>query len=361
MSSVPNVADASIPGILGAPGGKIRINSNIDWYNDTREEKVYILVHEFGHILGLSHTDYVSNYNNCPVGHDYDDPIENLHIYGTPLTQAQSVMDSHSAGRSAGNASSWSGFTLGDLAAIQAIYGTPIWSQSITGPAMWHPTCPTPYTLNLDTNLINLDVSWYVDGSLKQTGTSLTFSPNISTSGQATIKAVVNYGGVNYEASQTINVYAPYIGGSANDPGVNSNVEYSVQPYLISGVTFNNWSITGGSYTITSDGTNNPSSLKIRFASQTTYTLRANFTVNATGASFHIERNVSILPSAPTIVADNYSPPYWIPNRGMGISFHIEPPYPVQIPGQQLHRMDRQQWNIRIGKRDNVSLVCPPL
>ena len=42
----------------------------------------------------------------------------------------------------------------------------------------------------------------------------------------------------------------------------NTNVTYSVTT-TAQGVTFNNWSITGGSYTITSGGTNNPSSLNV--------------------------------------------------------------------------------------------------
>ncbi len=42
----------------------------------------------------------------------------------------------------------------------------------------------------------------------------------------------------------------------------NTNLTYSVTT-TAQGVTFNNWSITGGSYTITSGGTNNPSSLNV--------------------------------------------------------------------------------------------------
>ena len=51
------------------------------------------------------------------------------------------------------------------------------------------------------------------------------------------------------------------IAGPDSTPS-NTNATYSVTT-TARGVTFNNWSITGGSYTITSGGTNNPSSLNV--------------------------------------------------------------------------------------------------
>jgi hypothetical protein len=104
MSTLTEVAAANVPN-NGKPGERIHINPNIAYYNTSHEQKVNILVHEFGHILGLAHTDYVSNYSGDPENRSYDNPENINHISGTPETEYASVMYSHSAGRDAGNAS----------------------------------------------------------------------------------------------------------------------------------------------------------------------------------------------------------------------------------------------------------------
>jgi hypothetical protein len=187
----PDIADATPPN-FGTPGDKIRINPEIAWYNTSHEQKVNILVHEFGHILGLGHSDFLNtSYALC-------------HIEGTPLTDAGSVMVHNTAGQDRGDASSWNGFTQGDLAAIQALYGTPIWSQSISGPGQWLSSSPSTYTLNLGTNLTGLTVSWYVNSYFYQNSTSLSLTPTTLPIGQVTLKAVVNSWGGSYEATKTI-------------------------------------------------------------------------------------------------------------------------------------------------------------
>lgn len=90
----------------GDPGPTIHINldavSNSTW---TPEQKKYIMVHEFGHCLGLFHTDQLQAGTTIP---------------GTPTNDGNSVMNS-----GGGTVKSWSSFSAGDLLAIRTLYPHP--------------------------------------------------------------------------------------------------------------------------------------------------------------------------------------------------------------------------------------------
>ncbi len=297
MSNEYSVAAANLPK-NGEPGKGIVINPKIDWYNTTLEQKTYIIVHELGHILGLGHTDYIANYYADPIENSVDSPADNYHIHGTPDIEPNSVMDSHSAGLDRGDASSWWGFTAGDLAAIQSMYGNPIWSSEITGPSnCWTVSRPT-YTLNFETNLTGPNVTWYVNNVVRQSGSSLSFTPTSLPLGQVTLKAIISFGGTNRETSKVITVDNPVISGP-NYPQLNTSVTYSVSiPH--EGVTFSGWTVTSGSYTSTSGL--NSRDLTIKFTAATIYTLTANFILPGGGTSF-VTKTIDLTPMSPLIIA----------------------------------------------------------
>ncbi|MDR0907317.1 MAG: M57 family metalloprotease [Rikenellaceae bacterium] len=261
MSNEYEVSAASIPN-SGDPGKNIYINPNIGDHNETHEQKVYILVHEFGHILGLAHTNYISNYAS---GETKDNPENISYISGTPETEFESVMYSHAAGRSAGDASNWTGFTTGDLAAIQSLYGTPIWSSEIIGPnTSWTTSQPT-YTVNVGTNLTNLTVSWYVNNSLIQSGSLLNFTPISLPLGQVTLKVVVSKGGHSRESTKIITVttqgaqplFTPEISALYSSINAGQSVTVMVINTPASAQGSYEWNITGGYSPVTTTTSTN--------------------------------------------------------------------------------------------------------
>lgn len=301
MDNTPAIADATPP-YNGKPGSLIRINSNIDWYNTTHEQKVNILVHEFGHILGLGHTDLANT--------DYS----LSHIEGTPDWSAgqrdqNSVMRHNTAGEERGDVSSWNGFSAGDLAAIQAMYGTPIWSQEITGPLTAYASVPTTYSLNIGTNLTQLNIKWYVNDVLRQTGSSRTFSLVSPPQATLILRAVVNYAGVNYEASKRISVADFTINGPGSTT-LNTDVTYTVVPDVLpAGVTFIGWTVSPNTYTTTNGLANR--SLKVKFTgtTATVYNITANFRL-PNGSNYTTSKGVTVTPPptppAPVISTSGY-------------------------------------------------------
>lgn len=99
----------------GQPGFSIRINLDYN-YNKTipRLQKIYNMVHEFGHCFGLRHTNWQSRNESTAY-----------HIDGTPTSDSKSVMNGGTA------ESSWKGFSSNDEYAIRKLY--PRFSASFIG------------------------------------------------------------------------------------------------------------------------------------------------------------------------------------------------------------------------------------
>lgn len=89
-------AMGEFPGTNGKPGKNIYINStfyqNIDSFLST-EEKVFLLMHEMGHNLGLRHSD-------CMVNGEGDGGYGRIQIADTPYNDSNSFMKSSTCGYS---------------------------------------------------------------------------------------------------------------------------------------------------------------------------------------------------------------------------------------------------------------------
>lgn len=113
---LPNnaIAAGEFP-VNGEPGTTILINLDYG-YNKTipRLQKIYNMVHEFGHCFGLRHTNWEAR-KESPANH----------INGTPTSDPYSVMNGGTA------ESSWNGFSSNDKYAIKKIY--PEFSASFLG------------------------------------------------------------------------------------------------------------------------------------------------------------------------------------------------------------------------------------
>ena len=212
-------AKANIPH-AGRPGFEVEINPDYNNRYD-RKQKTFVMVHEFGHIIGLAHTDMITR-----------NPA--WHILGTPDWDAgqrdyNSVMLHEYYGQRWGDGPSEYKFTPSDIAAIQAMYGTPIWSSEIVGPdACVSGECGV-YTLELGTNLIttDLNVKWYEHNILRQNSTSLSYLSDHMSS-KTPLRAVVSYGGKSYEATKEISVFDVNIAGDGS-PIRNYYFEYNAQ------------------------------------------------------------------------------------------------------------------------------------
>jgi hypothetical protein len=321
MDNMTAIASATPPN-YGTPGDMITINTNIKTILPDSLQRIYALVHEFGHILGLGHTDLANT------------SFELQHIPGTPDWDAgdedeDSVMFAFAGGRKWGDWEwdQWgeleSGrFTAGDLAAIQSLYGTPIWSSEIVGLDATWPTSRPTYTVNVGTNLIDPEVSWYVNNTLRQSGSSLSFTPTSLPLGAVTLKAKVVYGEHESETTKTIIVADPVISGS-NDPEMNTEVTYSIPTTLPVGVTFTGWTVSGSGYTVTG-GLYNPT-LTISFSEHNNYTIFANFSMP--GDTFYFVSKTIDLTSlnplaTPTILANKDQMTTW----GETVIFHVGSP-----------------------------------
>ncbi|RPE14036.1 hypothetical protein EGT74_11150 [Chitinophaga lutea] len=107
------IAAAEWPTVTGTPGYRIRINREFQpnpsnpGQQVTYASKVYNMVHELGHCLGLRHADW-ENEGAGSIGAN--------HIPGTPWNDFNSVMRSGTANNN------WAGFSAGDVTAVQYLY-----------------------------------------------------------------------------------------------------------------------------------------------------------------------------------------------------------------------------------------------
>lgn len=191
----------------GRPGSYVKINPD---YNDhTIEQKTYTMVHELGHVLGVSHTDTVSKNTQ-------------YHIDGTPdwhkpgQAEIESVMYSESGDRSWGDwAWTWgeltSGrFTNGDILAIQNLYGSPDYSISIVGPESLNPGETATYNIEsaslLQGYMGDFATTWTTDEQiLSQTNTSVTIRCNHPVQHPVTISAMVDYNNKIMRSTYVVN------------------------------------------------------------------------------------------------------------------------------------------------------------
>lgn len=117
------IACAQLPS-SGRPGGTIYINRAFDSYSVN--QKTRILAHEFGHTLGLLHTD----------GHLYNERWPAQFIRETPQTDASSVMNAFYGG------DPWVGFSYYDVRAASILFpgvGFPVSYNQGTSTVTWAP------------------------------------------------------------------------------------------------------------------------------------------------------------------------------------------------------------------------------
>lgn len=107
ISDVEACAAGTFPTYFGKPGNKVVINTNFIYNIDTYlslSQKVFLLMHEMGHNLGLRHT------NGSGEG---DAGIGLNQIPGTPTSDPNSYMNSNTCGLY------WNGFSQYDLIALR--------------------------------------------------------------------------------------------------------------------------------------------------------------------------------------------------------------------------------------------------
>lgn len=125
-NSLPNdtQASAEFPTNGNDPGFQIMIN--LDFYGNrtvTSAQKVYNMVHEFGHCIAFRHTNWNirGESNAYDIGH------------GVPSTDPNSVMNGGTA------LNSWAGFSVYDVLAAELVY--PQWADYVQlGGAVWYGT-----------------------------------------------------------------------------------------------------------------------------------------------------------------------------------------------------------------------------
>lgn len=121
-----------------------------------------------------------------------------------------------------------------------------------------------------------------------------------------------------------------YVAG-INPVGANSNQIYSLVN-IPAGVTFNGWTISPGSNGVDWHSNNtNAAQLSIEFETVATYTITAKF-VLPSGSTHNESRTINVLPTAPIIVAEGYSPPRRL-RRDETVVIHLEQPYPIPPGG----------------------------
>jgi hypothetical protein len=141
------IAQASFPyqgSPTGKPGPTITVGQDFNYFAVAQKEKV--LVHEFGHTLGLRHDNAAATEGSAGIG-------ANL-IYGTPTSDPSSVMVTPYDG------SAWSGFDNYDILALKHLYN-PI-SITITGPTLVAAGRTCRWTTNASGGVPPYSYTWYV-------------------------------------------------------------------------------------------------------------------------------------------------------------------------------------------------------
>jgi hypothetical protein len=164
------IARASWP-VQGSPSGKpgptIRVAQYFNDFFPNVGQKEKILVHEFGHTIGLRHDNALNTEGAGSLGAN--------HISGTPVSDPNSVMVPYYDGYP------WSGFDQYDLLALKRLYN-PI-NPTMTGPAMIASSRLCTWTVNTVGGVPPYTYSWYVFGPGQ-------FSPNSGT--QQTFQSITS-------------------------------------------------------------------------------------------------------------------------------------------------------------------------
>jgi hypothetical protein len=90
------------------PGPTITVNTNYCGSPNNSSTKLHNMVHEFGHVLGLRHSNWQARGEVDPAGA--------IQVPGTPATDASSVMNGGTA------ANAWAGFSANDRVAVRTLY-----------------------------------------------------------------------------------------------------------------------------------------------------------------------------------------------------------------------------------------------
>jgi hypothetical protein len=120
------IAAAGFPLTSGKAYQEIKIN--LDFYNNqtiSESTKTYNMVHEFGHCIGLRHT----NWENEGLYDQYGNLIGANYIPNTPNQDPNSVMNSGTA------LYSWNGFSTYDVTAVNFLYPQLSCNVRLVGPA----------------------------------------------------------------------------------------------------------------------------------------------------------------------------------------------------------------------------------